>query len=68
MNVFLPAASALALLYAILKPFGDGLLDTSAWVAKMLTSPDADEESAQRLRKFGQAALWKGGSVIFRSS
>lgn len=60
MNIFLLAASGLALLYAILKPLGDGLFDTSAWVAKMLTSPNADEESAKRLMKFGQAALMEG--------
>jgi hypothetical protein len=47
-NIFLLAASALALLYAILKPLGDGLFDTSAWVAKMLTPPDAQEEQASR--------------------
>ena len=60
MNIFLLAASALALLYAILKPLVDGLFDTSAWVAKMLTPPDADKESAKRLMKFGQAALMEG--------
>jgi hypothetical protein len=59
-NIFLLTASVLALVYAVLKPLGDGLFDTSAWVAKMLTPPDADEESAQRLRKFGQAALMEG--------
>jgi hypothetical protein len=59
-NIFLLAASGLALLYAIFKPLGDGLFDTSAWVAKMLTPPDADEESAKRLMKFGQAALMEG--------
>ena len=60
MNIFLLAASALALLYAIIKPLSDGLFDTSAWVAKMLTPPDADEESAKRFMKFGQAALMEG--------
>jgi hypothetical protein len=42
-NILLLAASALALLFAVLKPLGDGLFDTSAWVAKTLTPPDADE-------------------------
>ena len=60
MNILLLAASALALLFAVLKPLGDGLFDTSAWIAKTLTPPDADEESAQRFRKFGQAALMEG--------
>jgi hypothetical protein len=60
MSMFLLAASVLALLYAILKPLGDGLLDTSAWVARMLTPPDSDEESAKRCMKFGQAALMEG--------
>ena len=68
MSMLLLAASVLALLYAILTPLSDGLFDTSAWVAKMLTPPDADEESAKRLMKFGQAALMEGGLVIFHSS
>jgi len=76
MNMLLLAAFALALLYPILKPLGDGLFDTSAWVAKMLTPPDADEESANRFMKFGQAALMEGwlsnipfiASIVFFSS
>lgn len=55
------AAAVLALLYAILKPLGDGLVDTSAWVAKILAPADTEEgETAKRFVKFGQAALMEG--------
>ena len=70
MNIFLLAASVLALLYAVLTPLSNGLCDASAWAAKMFTPPDADEESARRVMKFGQAALMEGwlGNIPFINS
>jgi hypothetical protein len=59
--MFLAIAVGLALLYAILKPLGDGLFDTSMWVAKMLAPTDVGEnESTKQFLKFGQAALMEG--------
>jgi len=54
-------ALGLALLYAALKPLGDGLFDTSAWVAKILAPAEIEQtETTKRLSKFGQAALTEG--------
>lgn len=75
--MFLALAFGLALLYAALKPLSDGLFDTSAWVAKMLTPADSTEgESANKALKFGQAALMEGwlsnvpfiASIVFWTS
>lgn len=61
MPTSLAIAVGLALMYAALKPLGDGLLDTSAWVAKILAPQDTeDNESTRQLLKFGQAALMDG--------
>ncbi len=62
--MFLLIAFALAMVCAILKPLGDGLLDTSLWVAKILTPPDIeDDDTAQQFQKLGQAALLEGSSA-----
>jgi hypothetical protein len=59
--MLLSIALALALLYSALKPIGDGLFDTSMWVAKMLAPTDtAEGESAKQFLKVGQAALMEG--------
>lgn len=61
MPIFLFIAMGLALLYAILKPLSDGLLDTSAWVAKILAPTDIEEnENTKQFLKFGQASLMEG--------
>jgi hypothetical protein len=52
----------LALIYALLKPLGDGLFDTSMWVAKILAPTDVakDNETAKQFLKISQAALMEG--------
>jgi hypothetical protein len=75
--MFLAVALGLALLYAALKPLSDGLLDTSAWAAKMFTPAIiAEGENAKQAVKSGQAALMEGWlsnipfitSIVFWSS
>ena len=75
--IFLLIALGLALVSGILKPLGDGLFDTSLWVAKVLAPGDIGEnETSKQFLKFGQAALMEGwlsnipfiGSVFFFSS
>lgn len=75
--IFLLIALGLALLTAILKPLGDGLFDTSMWVAKVLAPEDIGEnEDSKQFLKFQQAALMEGwlsnipfiGSIFFFSS
>ena len=70
-------AIGLALLYAVLKTLSDGLLDTSAWVAKILAPIDIEEnETTKQFLKFGQAALMEGwlsnipfiATIVFFSS
>ena len=51
-------AAFLALLYVALKPLSDGLLDTSAWVAKILSPPGVG--SSDEFVKVNQAALMDG--------
>ena len=59
--MILTIALGLTLLYAALKPLGDGLFDTSAWVAKILAPSDtAERENAKQLLRFEQAALMEG--------
>ncbi len=41
--MFLAIALGLALLYAALTPLSNGLLDTSAWLAKMLAPANVAE-------------------------
>jgi hypothetical protein len=48
----------LSVIYAILKPFGDGLFDTSLWLAKITMPPDMDKSQiTKQLLKVNQAAL-----------
>lgn len=58
--MFLAISFLLALSFAAIKPLGDGLFDTSNWVAKILAPADTDDELAKQLTKFGQAALMDG--------
>jgi hypothetical protein len=59
--MFIVIAIGLALVYATLKPFSDGLFDTSMWVAKILAPSDLDENETTKLfLKTGQAALMEG--------
>ena len=59
--VFFVIALALAIFYAVLKPLGDGLLDTSMWVAKIMAPSDiVESDSSKQFLKFGQAALMEG--------
>jgi|ERR1019366_8937597 hypothetical protein len=70
-------AISLALAYAALKPLGEGLFDTSMWVAKILTAPETeDNETSRQFIKIGQAALMDGwlsnipfiATILFLSS
>jgi hypothetical protein len=57
-HVFLGVAIGLGVMSIVLRPLGDGLLDTSMWVAKILAPLDAEENDAtKQLLKFSQAAL-----------
>jgi hypothetical protein len=59
--MYLLIALGLAAAYAVISPLGDGLLDTSMWVAKILAPPEAeDNPSTHQLLKFSQAALMEG--------
>jgi hypothetical protein len=49
MMVFLVVALGLVLLYAILKPLGDGLFDTSAWAAKTFAPQGIEENENSKL-------------------
>ena len=58
---FLLISIGLAFTSAILKPLGEGLFDTSMWVAKILAPNDAEENDAtKQLLRFNQAALMEG--------
>ena len=74
---FLFMALGLALGASILRPLGDGLMDTSMWVAKVISPPDVEEdESSKQFLRMGQAALMDGwlsnipfaGSLLFFSA
>jgi ABC-type multidrug transport system fused ATPase/permease subunit len=59
--IFLVIALGLALVYAVIKPLGDGLFDTSMWAAKLMAPTDiGDNEDTKRFLRFGQAALMEG--------
>jgi hypothetical protein len=59
--MYLILAMVLALIYALLKPLGDGLFDTSMWVAKMwVPTYVKDNDIAKQLLKTGQASLMDG--------
>jgi len=53
--MLLLTALGLALLYAIMKPLSDGLFDTSARVAKILSPTDPlDPQTEKQLMKLGK--------------
>jgi len=54
-------AIGLAILYSLVKPMGEGLYDTSMWVATILTPGESkDNPAVKQSIKFGQAALMDG--------
>jgi hypothetical protein len=59
--MYLAIAGVLVLVYVTLKPLSHGLLDTSAWVAKILAPSDIDDEAMKRLfLRTSQAAMMEG--------
>ena len=58
---FVVSSALLVLVYVVLKPLGDGLMDTSAWVAKVMAPADSggDDTTKQFLRT-QQSALMDG--------
>ena len=56
------ASSALSVLvYVVLKPLGDGLMDTSAWAAKVMAPADSgDNDTTKQFLRIGQNALMDG--------
>ena len=58
---FLIASALMVLVYAVLKPLGDGLLDTSSWAAKVMAPPGSgDNDTTKQYLRFAQAALMDG--------
>ena len=58
---FAVASALLVLVYVVLKPLGDGLTDTSAWAAKVMTPPGSgDNDTTKQYLRFAQAALMDG--------
>ncbi len=58
---FVVASALLVLVYAVLKPLGDGLSDTSAWAAKAMAPPGSgDNDFTKQYLRFTQAALMEG--------
>ena len=54
-------AIVIAVIYAFLKPYGDGFLDTSMWVSKILAPADTDDiKESKQFLKMNQAALLDG--------
>jgi hypothetical protein len=68
---FVVASALLVLVYATLKPLGDGLMDTSAWAAKMMVPLGSeDNDSTKQYLRFAQAALldgWLSNVPLFNS-
>jgi hypothetical protein len=59
--MYLAIAGVLLVVHAGLKPLGDGLLDTSQWVAKILAPPAIDDECTMRqFLRVSQAAMMEG--------
>ena len=58
---FVVASALLVLVYAVLKPLGDGLTDTSAWAAKaMAPHGTGDNDFTKQYLRVAQAALMDG--------
>jgi hypothetical protein len=58
---FVVASALLVLVYVVLKPLGDGLMDTSAWAAKMMAPPGTgDNDFTKQYLRVAQAALMDG--------
>jgi len=59
--MYLLIAIGIAIIYIILHPLSDGLIDTSMWVSKILApSETEDNDYGKHFLKMGQAALMKG--------
>jgi hypothetical protein len=59
--MYLAIAGALVIIYVIIKPLGDGLLDTSRWAAKVLAPPAIDDPALMgQLIRMSQAAMMEG--------
>jgi hypothetical protein len=59
--LLLSISLALSIAYALLRPIGDGLMDTSKWAAKVL-APDGiqDDDLGRQYLRVAQAALMDG--------
>ncbi len=58
---FVVSSALLVLVYAVLKPLGDGLLDTSAWAAKVMAPPETGgNDFTKQYLRVAQAALLDG--------
>lgn len=59
--MYLAIAGALLLVYVTVKPLGDGLLDTTRWVAKILAPHAIEDETMMRqVLQASQAAMMEG--------
>jgi len=59
--MLLALSIGLAVIYILIKPTSDGLMNTSMWVSKMLAPTDAEDgDTSKQFLKMGQAALMDG--------
>jgi hypothetical protein len=59
--LLLSISVALAIVYALLRPMSDGLMDTSKWAAKVLAPEGThDDDLGRQYRLISQAALMDG--------
>jgi len=58
---FVVASALLVLVYVVLKPLGDGLINTSAWAAKVMAPPGSeDNDITKQCVRFAQDASMGG--------
>lgn len=58
---FVVVSALLVFAYAVTKPLGDGLTDSSAWAAKVMAPPESgDNDATKQYLRFAQAALMDG--------
>ncbi len=59
--MLLSISIGIAIIYVLLKPMSDGLMNTSMWVSKMLAPNHIEDgETSKQMLKVGQAALMDG--------
>ena len=59
--MYLLIAGAIVLVYTLLKPLADGLLDTSRWAAKILAPPAIEDDAMMNhFVRMSQAAMMEG--------